>query len=506
MSVLEVSTAPRTLRSGVFPISIVVAGALVALLVTGDPTFVLVPVIAATVLWAAYNAPMRWTMIALLALAVFADITPHNPVTKDIWVSIASPWQATLLENLNKVSRIEALKVSGMEVALLALALLAALRATVRHSVDQRDRVPAPKVLVIALAISGAAVLWLGFLGAARGGDMRQAFWQCRQLLWMPAFAGLFCYALQGPRDLRVLLVALTATSCAKVAMAAYFVLRVARPFGVEPPTATSHNDTVLYVVVLATWAAIAIDKPSFARIAMAAAVWGWTLFGVALNHRRTAYVSLAATLLLLLIGLSGRARRRALFVSLACLPVLLPYLALARHRSYGIFTPAAHLWSAIEQKDLSSATRDIENFNLVVTMKQHRLIGSGWGHEYIELVKGDDISKAFEQYRYIAHNSVLWLLGIGGEVGFTLLGLPLVVGAFLAARARTFARTNGERVAAFAVIAVIACYLLQAWSDMGVISWTASGLLACALALGGKLAVSSGAWPHPTRASEQAT
>ncbi len=495
MTLQVASAASRTLRTGVPLISVVIGCALIAIIASGRPAFALIPVIAAGLLWAACHGPMRWSVVGLLTLAVFADITPVDPRTNDTWVSIATPWQAALLENLNTVVGVEWLKISGMEVALFVLVVIATLRAKVHHAIDLQDRVPAPRALTVALSISFAAVLWLAVLGAARGGDLRQAFWQFRQMLWMPVIGALLCYALRGPRDFRAMLTLLTAVGCAKVAMAVYFVFRVSRPLGVEPPTATSHTDTVLYVVVLAIWAALVIDRPSVGRVLLGAIIWGWILFGIVLNHRRTAFVSLAATMLLLLAGLSGRARRRAFIAFVASLPLLLPYLALARHRPTGIFGPGNKLVSAIEQKDGSSATRDIENFNLIVTAKQHRVIGTGWGHEYVEQIKGEDISKFFPQYRYIAHNSVLWLLSIGGFVGFTLLWLPIVVGVYFAARGKAFARTQEERVAAYAVLAIVASFLLQAWADMGVVSWTSSGLLACALVVGGKLAVANGGW-----------
>ena len=103
-------------------------------------------------------------------------------------------------------------------------------------------------------------------------------------------------------------------------------------------------------------------------------------------------------------------------------MPLVVVYFAIAHFKTTGIFAPGASLLSVTKQKDGSSITRDIENFNLLVTLRQHPFVGSGWGHEYVELVKADDISKFFPQYRYIAHNSVLWLWSIGGLAGFTLL------------------------------------------------------------------------------------
>jgi hypothetical protein len=103
-------------------------------------------------------------------------------------------------------------------------------------------------------------------------------------------------------------------------------------------------------------------------------------------------------------------------------------------------------------------------------------------------------------QYRLTPHNSVLWLLGVGGIVWFTALWMPIVVGVFLAARSYRFATTPFERTAAATSIAILVAYVNQAWGDMGTQGSVSLPLVACALALAGKLARSTGAWPSTAR------
>jgi O-antigen ligase len=123
-----------------------------------------------------------------------------------------------------------------------------------------------------------------------------------------------------------------------------------------------------------------------------------------------------------------------------------------------------------------------------------------GWGHEYTEVNRAYDITQYFAQYRFIAHNSILWLIAIGGIVGFTLLWMPLVVGIFLATRCYRFARDPAERTAAAAVLAVFVAYVVQAWGDMGTQGGGTTLLTACALAVTGKLARATGAWTPRVR------
>jgi hypothetical protein len=51
------------------------------------------------------------------------------------------------------------------------------------------------------------------------------------------------------------------------------------------------------------------------------------------------------------------------------------------------------------------------------------------------------------------------------------------------------------DRAAAFVCIAALQTWALQAYGDMGVISWHGAIVVAGALAVAGKLAVSTGAW-----------
>jgi len=496
-AVIPPATSSSTGIGGAWRVGVVLVVALLTLLFSGNPLYAMQVVMYATIAWTVVKVPLRWSLVGLVSLAIFADMTPIDPTTNKLYESIARPVQELLLENLNKLLDIEALKFSGMEVALLLLAFIALIRTLSSQSVDQKNRVPSARILKFAFMASLAAALGLEVLGALRGGDIRQSFWQARQLFWMPVLGLLFGYALRGARDLRVLLGALTLVSSLKIAVGAYFVFAVARPAAVVPATATSHMDTVLFVSVLALWAAVVVDRPTLLRILTASLVWAWTFVGLVLNNRRTALVSLVITLFLLFVTLTQRTRRRIMWGVAAAMPFLAVYLRLGKNRTGGVFKVAAQFWSVFLQKDSSSITRDIENFNLVVTLKQHLIAGSGWGHEYVELMKGDDISAAFPQYRYIAHNSVLWLLSIGGWIGFTLMWMPIVVGIYLAARAQRNARSHAERVGAYAALAITTCYLLQAWSDMGVTSWTTSAMLACSLVVAGKVAVANGGWPH---------
>jgi hypothetical protein len=481
-------------------VGLVVAAAVALLLATADPLLALLPAALAVAAYAVVRLPVRVPLFALLALAVLADLEPSRAPEIPPWRPPTHVLQPLLLDNLNKLLGVEAAKVSGFEVVALALIALAALRALAGDRTDAAGRVPPARPMVAALLLSLFAVVALEAWGVARGGDVRQSLWQFRYVLWMPVLALLLCAAMRGARDAAAFAAAVTGVSCLKILLAAYFYFRYARPAGVTPATVTSHADSVLFVVTMVGWLAAAYHQPTVRRVAAAAAVAAWSALGLAMNNRRTAYVTLAATAVMFYAVLPRRTRRALLRLGLYALPLFLVYVAAGRNRAGAAFAPARMVASVITQEDASSQTRDIENYNLVTTLKRGPLVGSGWGHEYVEISVAYNIAHVFPQYRYIAHNSVLWLWSIGGLVGFTLLWLPVAAGAFLAARAHAFATTPLDRGVAYGALATYAAYVVQAWADMGTQSWTVQGMLAVALAASAKLAVGTGAWPQRTR------
>ena len=476
----------------------VAVASVAAFAATGNVVFGFAPVLVAVVLYAFWVLPLWYSAItfSFVTLVLSNRPVPLPGDGKGQWAPPLYSVFSLLVDNLNTATGIDALRFSGAEVVYVAMVLLVTARVVRGIRIDAAGRLPGANVLYAALAVSFAGVLLLEVEGLARGGDFRQSLWQLRQLLWLPVLTGLFSYCLRDLRDLRTIAGLATLAACVKVALGLFFMVTVAWPSGYAPDVMTGHDDSVLYGSVVACCCAVWVHHPTrrwFVRMLVPCA---WVVVGIAVNNRRLAFVSLFASLFVLYVMLQGRMRRQINRGVLLMLPVFALYLLAGRNRRSGIFKPAALVMSVGAQKDASSKTRDIENYNLTQTLKPNKILGTGWGHEYNEVVQAYDISKAFSQYRYIAHNSVLWLLSIGGIVGFTMLWMPVPVGVYLAARSYRFARAPAERVAAATALGVLVCYVLQAWGDMGTQSVGISLLVAWTLAGIGKLARATGAWP----------
>ena len=222
-------------------------------------------------------------------------------------------------------------------------------------------------------------------------------------------------------------------------------------------------------------------------------------LLGIFLNNRRLAYVSLGANLLLLYAALPRSNLKRGLTrLALLGLPVAAIYIAVGWGSSSAFFAPV-HTLSTIlvSREDASTGTRDIENYNLIQTLRVHPLQGWGFGHPYLELSKAYDISSVFALYRYVGHNSVLWLWSVGGLLGFSAIWLPMILAVFFSARCSVFARSNFSRAASLVALTVPVTCMLQAYGDMGLQSWNGAFLMAATLATMSRTAVELGAWPE---------
>ncbi|MDO8834349.1 MAG: O-antigen ligase family protein, partial [Vicinamibacterales bacterium] len=205
-------------------------------------------------------------------------------------------------------------------------------------------------------------------------------------------------------------------------------------------------------------------------------------------NNRRLAFVGLAAGLVALVV-LGPPSLLRFLKRSLVVLiPLALLYVAAGWNSTSGVFKPVGMIKSVASQEDDSSKTRDIENYNLIQTLKRNPLIGSGFGHEYHEVVRAHDVTEYFAQYKFIAHNSVLWLLAIGGWLGFAAVWAVFPIGLLIAIQVHRRTTNVVDRVTAMATVVMVACFVLQAWGDMGLQSWMGTLMVASLMGATGAL------------------
>jgi O-antigen ligase len=477
-------------------VGVLLAATLVLLIVTdGNLAAVLAPAALVALVALALRLPMRALSMTLVFLAV---ATESQGDSGDHWHSPLYTLGLLLHHNLNLVLPIQALRFTGIDLLIAGLFALTVFRRARRDPLEAGPRVSSPA------ALRGGAVLTLGTLalliamGKATGGDLNQVYWQTHQFALVPVVFLLLEASLRGAADLRAVGRTYVAAALLKAFVAIYVSLAVRTPNGTPLPCMTSHGDSVLFAGACAIMIASFIERPVRSQLVRVAVFLPPILLAMVVNNRRLVWVEMAGLLLCFyLLSPVTRLKQKLTRGAVWSLPALALYLAAGWNSGSSAFKPVQTIKSLVVSKtDRSTEERDVENFNLLYTMRQHPIFGTGYGHEYIEVVKGDDISDIFPQYRYIPHNSLLGVWAFAGTLGFTGLWMIVGLAVFFAARAYRASTAPTLRAAALAAIGVVFVYMIQCYGDMGFVSWTGSFTLALAIAVAGKLAVGTGGWP----------
>ncbi|MCP4605957.1 MAG: hypothetical protein GY847_36500 [Proteobacteria bacterium] len=479
-------------------LNVVFAGVLIALtsalivMTDGNVGAALAPAVLVISFYGLASLPLRYTTLVFFGVVLLF----HNPSLKPMsghWEGPLTLLGPLLYENLHKLTGIEALRFNLIEVGLVAILLIIVARTLTRNNLDRQQNMPASGPMKVALAVAFLGIFFAIVWGLARGGDSRQLFWQVRMFFWIPFIAIICMRAFKTDEDFRRLGFLLIGVSVIRVIEGIYFYFVIAKPQGIFPEHIMTHDDTVLFVTVMIMFASYFLETLSLRSILVAFLIGGFVMYGIYLNQRRIAYVSLAISLMAVYLFIRPTVRywlNRAILISA---PILILYIVIGMYSSSVIFSPVNNLMSVADSSDVSNQTRNIENYNLIATLRANPIVGSGFGHEYNEVSVAYDISKAMSNYRYIAHNSLLWLASLTGAIGLYFIWIYLPVGVFLAACAYRRSWTTTQRVAAITAIATVVIYMIQAFGDMGVVTWMPSIILCMGLASAANLATRTG-------------
>lgn len=352
-----------------------------------------------------------------------------------------------------------------------------------------------------ALVLHGLATLVSLAWGMLRGGNIQGAILQIQTLIFMP-IVGLMCVnILRTEADFLRAGKLIVYAALYRATLVVYFYFAVVPTLGLSepPPTMTTHADTILFstaIVALLSWCLEERRIPWKAAIAIV-----YLIVAVQLNNRRLAYVSIGGGVLVMYLLLEkGDFKRRLNRKLLMLSPVILIYIVIGWNSAHPVFKPVRSLASmAGPKQDVSSQTRDIENYNLIMTLRDHMIAGTGWGHEYNEVSVAYSITEVFPMYRYVPHNSVLGLWGFVGWIGSSALWTVLVVTAYLGLRAYRVADTPLARTICATAVCEISIYGLQAYGDMGLYAWNGNLMMGVAFAAASRMAAGYGALPEST-------
>jgi hypothetical protein len=433
----------------------------------------------------------------LLSLAL--DAKDEGP-----WDSPLASLGKLLATNVNKTIPIPALVLPGVAFILLFLLFIHAHRGLAHLSIDRRDRAPSADVFPWTLLLSGGTVMLVFLDGMRTGGDGQMAKIQVQSFIMMLVVAYLTAVSFRGMRDYRALGVVIIVAAVIKSVMAMY-VAAIAPTTGLytdgELQFAITHGESLLFAAAAVLLLVRLAESPSARTLAAVVVILPIIVLGMSANNRRLVYVEVAVALLLYwMVSRRSDFKRLVARTLLAALPLILVYVAAGWNSHSKIFAPVK-IFRSVEDSNVDHSTlyRDLENYDLLATIRFNPVFGPGFGHPFAEVVKLPDIS-FFREYRYMPHNSLLGLWAFCGPMGFTGLMLALVAGMYLAAIAYRAAPTGAERTAAFMCLGMIVIYLVHCWGDIGFTERKAIYLLGPALGIAAQLAATTGAWPARPR------
>ncbi|MCA9584954.1 MAG: O-antigen ligase family protein [Myxococcales bacterium] len=322
---------------------------------------------------------------------------------------------------------------------------------------------------------AGAMALFV-VIGVVRGAPIEPAFRQTYHMMQVPLAALLFLHAIRTPHDLPAIGTIFVVAAVARSLLVAYIYFFICVPNGIAPEWCTNHSDTVLFVTALLILVAHGLEQRKGKVILKCLAIGTVILAGIALNNRRLAFVSLGAAPVGMYLALKPSPRKTKVTILMTVLSVLaVAYVSIGSQidSPSPLLKPARAVVSVMEQRDSSSKSRDIENENLIYTLKQSPLIGTGFGFEYKEEKNAVDLGVAFKDFKLIAHNGVLWIWSLLGVVGFTALWILYPTTATLAVRGYRAAKTPLERSASLASLGAVVVCIIQIWGDQGFLSYT---------------------------------
>ena len=389
--------------------------------------------------------------------------------------------------------------VPGLRIPLLDVIVLGLLAASWGRPSSVKGRA-APMEKAIWCSI-GSFLLW-ALIGIVRGGSAFQIRFQLHILVMVLVSGLMQIRVLTTPAHFRMLGKTIVYAGLLRFAEMFYFYLTVLRTYQGELQSVTSHADSLFFstcvVLVLANALHVRTKKSTLQAIFVILPM----LWCIQINNRRLAWVGLAGSLIAMYALLNiGAARKIINRYLIRALPFAIVYVAVGWSHPTGVFKPIASLQSVSDPNNPSTQSRVLENAGLIVTLQTNPLIGTGFGHEYIEISTTYSVGATiFPEYRYDPHNSLLGLVAFSGALGFSGIWMVFPVTVYFAARAYAFANSPLVRTIAMASVCEVFIHANQLWGDLGALAYPSMVLVSGAMAAASRMAVFTGAWPDAKR------
>lgn len=428
----------------------------------------------------AYATAPETISLALLVLVALCTVTVISPAVGAygiIFFSLVGDGETTpwwpFTKNMSSRESIffvaDSLSVTPLEV-LLSLTWFVVI---MRRVFDPSARLRRGRLTLVALIL--IVLVIVGFLrGVGAGGDLSIAIVEVRPLLYLPFLYLLINAVFTRRSQFRTAFaLALVAISIQSIAALIYYrsLPRVERQL-IE--TLTEHPASVaVNVLVVCGLALVAFGAPRWqqwaAAVLLVPALWAYLL-----SRRRAAMVALFVGMLVLLAAIFVRQRRRFWVIAPTAAVFMVAFLAVTWNAGGPAGLPATAVKSAFFPDQLgtrdrnSSLYRDLEAYNLWVTIRASPLTGLGFGQPFIVAVAMPDISRYFDAWQYFPHNSMLWIWIKTGFGGFCTVLYLFARSLQHGGRSIVRAATGGDLAVIVASTAYAMMFVVFAYVDIG--------------------------------------
>ena len=486
--------------------SAVVLAVIGCLIGNGAVGWLLALIVLPLLFYAMVKAPLRYSLLVLM----FCGLTLENPAeqpAQGMWQSPLFMLGAFMLVHLKQTIG-GGFFFSGMDLMLAFLGVLHFVRKSNGSPIDRIGNVPVPRQMIKIAQLALGGMIFVYLVGVVRGGaDGSMAVWQLDRVMYVPLIFLLFQAGLRGPQDAPAVAKVILLASAWRAIQARYVVIVLAPSAAAVaagdtgPAYATTHHDSMLFAWGTVLVVAMLVHRVKGHTGKIALIMLPILVSGMLANNRRMVWMQIILVFVALyfmtsMTPVKKKIQRALLFVS----PVALIYIMVGWNSTNGgLFKPVRIIRSAVDsQADASTQWRDVENYDLLYTIRQFPFFGAGYGHGFWEVMPLPAIDYQLE--RYIPHNSILGLWTYCGFVGFTAITLLWVTGIYFAIRSYHAATLARDKTAALVCFGGMLIHYVQCYGDMGLGSWSAVYMVVPCLAMAGKLIVSTGAWAEKER------
>ena len=323
------------------------------------------------------------------------------------------------------------------------------------------------------------------FWGLLRRGDIFIAQLEVRPILYIFVMLVLTRNLITNPKQINILFWCIMFALFIEGILAYHYVATYPSTITDEltEHSASIHYNT-MFVLGFASWI---IRKGSWYKRSFLFLMFPPVLYSYYVSDRRSAMLSLIIALGLVFLFLYQE--RKLLFQVLVPIMVVggIAYLGIFWNNTSALGKPAQTIKSVIatdesNAKDQSSNYyRILENFNSYYTIRQHPLMGVGFGNKFIQAVQMPDIS-FFIFWEYITHNSILWIWMQSGVFGFMTMLYMIAMGLMKGARIAWKLPSSEIKVFAIVSATFLFMHFIYAYVD---ISWTSQSMLYTGTVLG---------------------